>query len=515
MGMTRSGTWVAALVLGAVFLLGLPAFPAGVEVYDIDLPTGNLWRYILLLLNLDEVVETVAFTMFLLAFLIILLGGTIATRQYVWGAYTCLAAFGLIWVAFNDQNLSGVYWSGIELRPRGLLVLGYVMASANFGVAGAAIPKEHRLAPVRYVFFAMAGLVWVLWYMSLARSQSEAQILFNGVGLCAGLSHMVALLTANRLDGTPDRALRAGTFVFAAILIIGAIIVSLGESDPQIDIIFYSRVVVLAVIVGLVGFFIRHILAIRLDRELVIAKSIEDAKREAQVNKELLDTQLRYAETQELARAQRLRFASASHDLRQPIVSLRSSMSALTHNQPDEVKDQLRTAFDYLDQLAESYVTETDADFADDRYASGTETSEEELVSTAILADTLERMFRDEAEAKGLTFCVAAQDVEVRAKPLELMRILSNLLSNAIKHTETGEAGLSVHTSPTGAIFRITNSGTMPDGDVFKAGQKGEASGGHGLGLAIVEQLARKNGMALSYSSDAALGTVFRLDVPK
>jgi len=83
------------------------------------------------------------------------------------------------------------------------------------------------------------------------------------------------------------------------------------------------------------------------------------------------------------------------------------------------------------------------------------------------------------------------------------------------KNTETGEAGLSVHTSPTGAIFRITNSGTMPDGDVFKAGQKGEASGGHGLGLAIVEQLARKNGMALSYSSDAALGTVFRLDVPK
>jgi len=234
-----------------------------------------------------------------------------------------------------------------------------------------------------------------------------------------------------------------------------------------------------------------------MDRETVIAQSIGDALRQAQTNKELLDTQLRYADTLEVARVRQARLATASHDIRQPIMSLRSSMTALTHKQPKAIKEQLGAAFDYLDQLAASYIE-------DDAPQTASEKPREdgkEQISTQMLSATIERMFQDEAKAKGHNLVIQAEECEVRAKPLELMRILSNLISNAIKHGHPGEISLDIKATDTGARFEISNDGVLPDGNIFESGQKGDGSTGSGLGLAIVDQLARNNGFALSHSS--------------
>ena len=503
-------------ILAAGLLMASPLWSAGVEGVDYDLPTTKgLWQMILLLVNLDEVVETVAFYTFLLAGLIILFGGTIASRMYIWGGYTFLATFALIWIALNDQNESGIYWSGFEVGPEGLLIVGYLMASANLVFAALSIKRNHPAQIATLPLLVLALAIWGLWWTGRSLATEKAFLIFYGVGLTSGLSHLIPILTFTKLDGSPDRKLHWTALAGFLFLTLGTIAVSMGQRGYSIDTIFVNRAILLGLIGFLVLFFIRHVRAIRLDRETVIARSIEDALREAETNKALLNTQLAYADTLEVARVRQARLATASHDIRQPIMSLRSSMTALTHKQPAAIKEQLGSAFDYLDQLAASYMEEDAGVAPEDATGDGDRDNDGGLepISTVMLSATLERMFKEEAEAAGHSFVLETEEAEVRARPLELMRILSNLISNAIKHARTGEIRLAITATDRGADFTVSNLGVLPEGDIFQSGEKGESSSGRGLGLAIVDQLARNNGFDLSYTSNETSGTSFTLKV--
>jgi signal transduction histidine kinase len=95
------------------------------------------------------------------------------------------------------------------------------------------------------------------------------------------------------------------------------------------------------------------------------------------------------------------------------------------------------------------------------------------------------------------------------------MRLLSNLVSNAIKHADGGVVAVTAKPDGAQAVFQVSNTGVLPERDVFAAYEKGTDSTGQGLGLAIIQQLAVNNGFTLTHHSDVQSGTVFRLSLPR
>jgi signal transduction histidine kinase len=211
-----------------------------------------------------------------------------------------------------------------------------------------------------------------------------------------------------------------------------------------------------------------------------------------------------------------MRLATASHDIRQPIGALKSTVATFAKDQPKEVSDQLNAALDYLDQLAESYVDqeENDAEQGD----ALTRSDAKEIVASDMICATLDRMFRKEAEQKDLVFEASAEPSNLKTDPLAVMRILSNLLSNAIKHTPQGQITLRGERDESDYVFSVHNSTNLPEHidkeKMFHPYEKGDHSTGSGLGLSIVDSLSSRAGMRLSWASPAGRGTTFDLIVP-
>jgi signal transduction histidine kinase len=98
----------------------------------------------------------------------------------------------------------------------------------------------------------------------------------------------------------------------------------------------------------------------------------------------------------------------------------------------------------------------------------------------------------------------APGSVMVRARADELAQVLSNLLQNAIRYTPSGGAARLELERPEGqALVRVTNSGPgIPPADLPRVWERfyrveksrDRASGGAGIGLAIVKRLVEEAG---------------------
>ena len=81
--------------------------------------------------------------------------------------------------------------------------------------------------------------------------------------------------------------------------------------------------------------------------------------------------------------------------------------------------------------------------------------------------------------------------------------LLSNLVSNAFSHTSAGQVCISMEQG----CLVVTDSGPGIAPGLYRAGAKGEASDGLGLGLSIIHRLAERSGIGLEIESAAGAGT--------
>ncbi len=104
-----------------------------------------------------------------------------------------------------------------------------------------------------------------------------------------------------------------------------------------------------------------------------------------------------------------------------------------------------------------------------------------------------------------------------------LRRLVQNLLSNAIKYTESGKVLLGCRRE--GEMVRIEVHDTGPgipeekQALIFREFERlddhANAAPGLGLGLSIVERIARRLNLSLSLRSQVGRGSVFRVSVPR
>jgi signal transduction histidine kinase len=213
--------------------------------------------------------------------------------------------------------------------------------------------------------------------------------------------------------------------------------------------------------------------------------------------------------------------ATASHDIRQPLVALRSTLARLTREGelPASAMEHFRGSIDYLDRLAAEYTAGRGASHAarlvDPQSARG------EVLPIDMLVRNLELMFRDEAEAKGLELRVRSSRARVRVDAMAAMRVASNLVANAVKYTQGG--GVLIGCRRAGGRLALVIADTGPGmtkeelARVFREGERGGGAAGtegQGLGLSIVARLSEQYGFGLLVASVPGRGTRFSIELP-
>ncbi len=172
---------------------------------------------------------------------------------------------------------------------------------------------------------------------------------------------------------------------------------------------------------------------------------------------------------------------------------------------------------------------------------SGTVTVEPEVITFAMVRETVERNFRHVAETKNLAFQIEVDNHLPQTFTTDVKRlhqVLKNLLSNAFKFTAQGSVKLSLRLaqegwnpdhailerSPCVISFAVSDTGIgiAPDKQrmIFEAFQQADAGtsrryGGTGLGLAISRELATLLGGEIRLVSVPNQGSVFTLYLPQ
>ena len=229
--------------------------------------------------------------------------------------------------------------------------------------------------------------------------------------------------------------------------------------------------------------------------------------------------------TAEAERANRYKtrfVAAAVHDLLQPLNAARMFVSALRERVEND--HSLRGLADSVDGAlsAQDEILGSLLDIS--RLESGTlEVRRRDLALGPVL-DSLAREIGVLAESRGLRFRYHPTRAVVCSDEALLRRIVQNFLSNALRYTARGSILLGVRQAGDAVRIEVWDTGPgIPSAQhavIFEefrrldtGGDQGER--GAGLGLAIVDRIARLLGHRVSLRSWPGRGSVFAVTVPR
>jgi len=210
--------------------------------------------------------------------------------------------------------------------------------------------------------------------------------------------------------------------------------------------------------------------------------------------------------------------ANASHELRTPLTNLQGYLEALRDGvlPPDpSTFDSLREEVDRLTRLAASLDLLAGADEG--------RPMPEDLDLATIVRSGVELAAPGFARRSIRVETSIATGAIVHARADELAQVVSNLLQNAVRYTPTGgEVRVTLARNDGDAVVRVANSGPeIPAEDLPRVWERffrversrDRASGGAGIGLAIVKRLVEEAGGRVGASSESGQ-TTFWFSLP-
>ncbi|HEY4863457.1 MAG TPA: NahK/ErcS family hybrid sensor histidine kinase/response regulator, partial [Xanthobacteraceae bacterium] len=258
-----------------------------------------------------------------------------------------------------------------------------------------------------------------------------------------------------------------------------------------------------------------------------ITPAVEAAETLERVN-ENLERRVR-ERTEELARAKaeadeanisKTRFlAAASHDILQPLNAARLYATSLVERERGGEEARLAANVDAsLEAVEEILITLLDISRLD------TGALQPDLSNFRIdeILSQLKVEFAPLAAEKGLTLSFLPCSLAVRSDRRLLRRLLQNLVSNAIKYTPRGRVLIGCRRRRGKLRVDVIDTGLgIPAGKqkvIFKEFQRldqgARAARGLGLGLSIVERIARVLDHKIRLRSTSGKGSMFSVEIP-
>ena len=198
-----------------------------------------------------------------------------------------------------------------------------------------------------------------------------------------------------------------------------------------------------------------------------------------------------------------------AHDLRTPLAELRARLEelSLTRPSPERSFAEIEAAVADVDSVISIFnallrLAEID---------SGMRRSGFVPVDIAEVATAAVDFYQPAAELKGVTLTLRAVPAPVRGDPVLLAQAFGNLIDNALKYTPAqGHIEVSVIAGGGGVQIAVADSGPgIADADKdkvierFYRGDVSRGTPGVGLGLSLVEAVARLHGSALQLQDNA------------
>lgn len=229
----------------------------------------------------------------------------------------------------------------------------------------------------------------------------------------------------------------------------------------------------------------------------------------------------------EIDRAKTLFFSNVSHEFRTPLTLMLGSIEDLLAKAEGEIASESRAVLNvaHRNALRLLKLVNTLLDFS--RIEAGRVQASYKPTDLAILTEDLTSSFRSAVEKAGLRLTVdcprLAQPVYVDRDMWE--KIVLNLISNAFKFTFDGEIAVNLGPSSDGQFaeltVRDTGTGIAPSelSRLFERfhrvqGARSRTYEGTGIGLALVQELAKLHGGKVSVESEPLRGSAFTVRIP-
>jgi Na+/proline symporter/signal transduction histidine kinase len=224
--------------------------------------------------------------------------------------------------------------------------------------------------------------------------------------------------------------------------------------------------------------------------------------------------------TAEDANISKTRFlAAASHDILQPLNAARLYVTSLVERQNGGEDSRL---VENIDESLEAIEEILGALLDISRLDAGAMTPSITSFKIGDLMRSLEIEFAPIARAKRLKLTFVPCSLPVQSDRLMLRRLLQNLISNAIKYTPRGRVLVGCRRHGRSLQIQVYDTGVgvpaLKRTEIFKEFHRLEQGAriarGLGLGLSIVERLARVLNHGIALDSNAGGGSVFSVTVP-
>jgi signal transduction histidine kinase len=242
---------------------------------------------------------------------------------------------------------------------------------------------------------------------------------------------------------------------------------------------------------------------------------------EEQVRTRTAEIDAARAAAEQAHRAKSRFLAHAGHDLKQPLEAI-GMFTGMLERQVDTARGRLLLKDLRLAQRSMRNLLDSILEIS--KLESGAVQPALTAVPLAPLFDQLASELAPQAEAKDLALRVVQTDEIVLTDAALLERILRNLLVNAVRYTERGCVLLGCRRKGNTLWIEVHDSGhgiarsnfrRIFDEFVQLDRPDRDRSQGIGLGLAIVDRLARLLGHAVTVRSIEGRGSVFSVQVPR
>lgn len=202
--------------------------------------------------------------------------------------------------------------------------------------------------------------------------------------------------------------------------------------------------------------------------------------------------------------------AGISHDLRTPLTRMRLATEMLPDTTDPKLVAQLRHDIENMNRLIGEFLALS-------------REIQKPAAEAINLNDLLHTLVQEAVAAGGEIVWHPASEIQLSANAMSLRRILSNLIDNALRYGADKPVEIEVARDDEQTVIRVLDSGdgipAQEQEKVFRPFYRMESSrskstGGVGLGLAIVRQLAEANGWKVGLQARAGGGTEARLTIP-
>lgn len=346
------------------------------------------------------------------------------------------------------------------------------------------------------VFVTFVGLIWVA---AVVLMFVPGDLGYQALLICVVLGVAAGAVTLNPV-------FPPSLYIFLVLLILPAVLINFAVGDRTHAILG----VLLFIYLGFV---------LNAGREL--SRIFEQSLRGEWENARLVGQLVKEKARAEQASQMKSKFfAAANHDLRQPMHALSMYVEVLKSS---ALNAQAKNALEQMDRSVEVMSNMFDILLDISKLDAGVVQAHPESFALVPLLEGLRAEFSTLAQGKGLRVEFNHCSATVYSDPVLLERILRNLLSNAIRYTEQGRVLVNCKMVDAGMQIEICDSGIgiAPEhlAHIFEEyyqvnNKQRDRSKGLGLGLAIVERLARLLGYNLQVRSVPGEGSCFSFVLP-